>query len=159
MADAEEQDERVHREEIAGEERSAEDGEGDPVGEEDDGDGLERAALGWLAGVSGGTGMKRTAMVQTTGTNMFMWVVEMEEAMPETEDDAVGVEVGGGVVAEELGVAEDEAGVVVVVGVPGGEREDGCEEGERSSCGGCGACVVFVAERRGLLPRGRERPA
>ncbi len=35
---------------------------------------------------------------------------EVEEAMPEAEGDAVGVEVGGGVVAEELGVAEDEAG-------------------------------------------------
>ena len=44
---------------------------------------------------------------------------QMEEAMPETEGDAVGVEVGGGVVAEEFGVAEDEAGVVAVVGVPG----------------------------------------
>ena len=39
-----------------------------------------------------------------------------------------GVEVGGGVVAEELGIAEDEAGAVVVVGVPGGERQDGDEE-------------------------------
>ena len=45
--------------------------------------------------------------------------------MPEAEGDAVRVEVGGGVVAEELGVAEDEAGVVAVVGVPGDEREDG----------------------------------
>ncbi len=38
---AEEQDERIHREQVAGEERAAEDGEGDPVGEEDDGDGFE----------------------------------------------------------------------------------------------------------------------
>ena len=35
-----------------------------------------------------------------------------------------GVEVGGGVVAEELGVAEDEAGAVIVEGVPGEERKD-----------------------------------
>ena len=48
--------------------------------------------------------------------------------MVEAEHDAVGVEVGGGVVAEELGVAEDEAGAVVVVGVPGDEGKDGEEE-------------------------------
>ncbi len=51
--------------------------------------------------------------------------------MPETEGDAVGVEVRGGVVAEELGVAEDEAGLVIVVGVPGGQWEDGREESEQ----------------------------
>ena len=45
--------------------------------------------------------------------------------MVEAERDAVRVEVGGGVVAEELGVAEDEAGAVMVVGVPGEERKDG----------------------------------
>ncbi len=50
--------------------------------------------------------------------------------MPETEGDAVGVEVRGCVVAEELGVAEDEAGLVVVIGVPGDEREDWREEGD-----------------------------
>ncbi len=38
--------------------------------------------------------------------------------MPEREGDTVGVEVCGGVVAEELRVAEDEAGLVVVIGVP-----------------------------------------
>ena len=49
----------------------------------------------------------------------------MEEAVPEAECDAMGVEVRGGVVAEVLGVAEDEAGLVAVVGVPGDEWEDG----------------------------------
>ena len=50
---------------------------------------------------------------------------QMEEAMPETQGDTVGVEVGGGVVAEVFGIAEDEAGLVAVVGVPGDEGEDG----------------------------------
>ena len=45
--------------------------------------------------------------------------------MPETEGDTVGVEVCGGVVAEVFGIAEDEAGLVAVVGVPGDEGEDG----------------------------------
>jgi hypothetical protein len=39
----------------------------------------------------------------------------MEEAMPEAECDAVGGDVRSGVVAEKLGVAEDEAGLVEMV--------------------------------------------
>ena len=58
---------------------------------------------------------------------------QMEEAMPETEGDAVGVEVCGGVVAEELGIAEDEAGLVIVIGVPRCQWEDRSEERERAS--------------------------
>ena len=50
--------------------------------------------------------------------------------MPETEADAVGTEVCGGVVAEELGVTEDEAGASVVIGVPDDERQDGDDEGD-----------------------------
>lgn len=38
---AEEEDERKHRKQVAGEQRAAEDRVGDPVGEEDDGDGFE----------------------------------------------------------------------------------------------------------------------
>src|SRR5215469_7957937 len=48
--------------------------------------------------------------------------------MPEGERDAVRVEVGGGVVAEELRIAEGETGAVTVVGVPGGEGDDRREE-------------------------------
>ena len=50
--DAENDDEWVHREEIAGEEGSAEDGEGDPVSEKDDGDGSKCrfADGGWAGG-------------------------------------------------------------------------------------------------------------
>ena len=45
--------------------------------------------------------------------------------MPETECDAIRIEVCGGVVAKELGVAEDEAGSVVVVRIPRDERKNG----------------------------------
>ena len=53
---------------------------------------------------------------------------EVEETVPKTEQDAIRFEVGGGVVAEILGVAEDIAGAGVVIGVPGDEGEDGDEE-------------------------------
>src|SRR6185437_3512952 len=52
---------------------------------------------------------------------------QMQEAVPQAEGDAVEAEVRGGVVAQELGVAEDESGAMVVVGVPGHERRDGEE--------------------------------
>ena len=41
------------------------------------------------------------------------------------EGDAMRVEICGCVVAEELGIAEDEAGLVEVVGVPGEEWQQG----------------------------------
>ena len=44
--------------------------------------------------------------------------------MPEAKGYAVGVEVRGGVVAKVFGVAEDEAGFVTVVGIPGDEWDD-----------------------------------
>ena len=46
---ADQQDKRVHGKEIAREERSAEDGEGDPIGEEDCGDGFELRLWGLVA--------------------------------------------------------------------------------------------------------------
>ena len=48
---------------------------------------------------------------------------EVQQAVVEAEHDAVRVEVGGGVVAEEFGIAEDEAGAMVVIGIPGGEGQ------------------------------------
>src|SRR5580704_13180485 len=54
----------------------------------------------------------------------------MEEAVPETESYAVGVEVRRCVVAEVFGVAEDEADFVLVVRVPGDEWKNGRGEGE-----------------------------
>jgi hypothetical protein len=78
----------------------------------------------------------------------------MEEAMPETEGDAVGVKVRGCVVTEELGVAEDEAGLVIVIGVPGGQREDWCEQtwepnGVESTQGG----FVANADEKDCFPK------
>ena len=49
---------------------------------------------------------------------------KVKQAMPEAESDAVGVEVCRCVVAEEFRVAKDETGLVVVIGVPSGERQD-----------------------------------
>ncbi len=67
---------------------------------------------------------------------------EVEETMPEAEEDSVGAEVGGGVVAEEFGVAEDEAGAGVVEGVPGYEGKDGDEE--RDGPGEVGDALGFL---------------
>ncbi len=45
---AEQEDERIHREQVTGEQRAAENREGDPVGEEDDSDSFElRLWDGW----------------------------------------------------------------------------------------------------------------
>ena len=48
---------------------------------------------------------------------------EMQDAIAEGGRDAQGLEIGLGVVAQELGIAEEEAGLGVVVGVPGGQRQ------------------------------------
>ena len=45
--------------------------------------------------------------------------------MPETQDDAIGVEVCSGVIAEKLWIAEDKAGAVIVERIPGGEGSMG----------------------------------
>ena len=70
----------------------------------------------------------------------------MKKAMPQAETDAVGVEVGGGVVAEEFGVTEDEAGSVAVVGVPGYQGKDGGEKGEGPVSVGSLGFFIFIAE-------------
>ena len=128
--DAEEEDERIHRQQVAGEQRAAEDGEGDPVGEEDDGDGFELRLGRCVGGERGCDGDEEDGDGADDRHEHVHVRRQVQEAMPEAEGDAVGVEVGGGVVAEELGVAEDEAGAVIVIGVPGGEREDRREQSE-----------------------------
>ncbi len=69
-----EEDEWVKGQEVAGEESAAEDGVGDPVGEDDYGDCVE----GWtgdLVGAAGVRGTRMAARVQRVATNMFMCVV------------------------------------------------------------------------------------
>jgi hypothetical protein len=51
----------------------------------------------------------------------------MQEAMPKAEQDAVGVEICGRVIAKELGIAEDEACAVIVIRIPKAEWKDGDE--------------------------------
>ena len=81
---------------------------------------------------------------------------EVEEAMPEAEEDAVGAEVGGGVVAEVLGVAEDVAGAGVVVGVPDDERQDGDDEGDGPVAVGSGLeAEAVVADELEGFPGGK----
>jgi hypothetical protein len=127
LGGTDEQDERVHGEQVASEKRAAEDGERDGVGKEDDGDGDERMArktgFAWerFDGQNGqGAG---------DGDPHIHVEEEVDEAMPEAEEDARGREVRGGVVAKKFGVAEGEAGDVVVVRVPEDEGEDGEGEG------------------------------
>ena len=55
---------------------------------------------------------------------------EVEYPVPETEGKSAWGQVCGCVVAEELGIAEDEAGAVEVVGVPGDERKDGSDQSD-----------------------------
>ena len=75
--------------------------------------------------------------------------------MPEAEEDAVGVEVGGGVVAEVLGVAEDVAGAGVVVGVPDDEGDDGDDEGDGPVAVSAGAeAEAVVADELEGFPGG-----
>ena len=120
---AEEEDERIHREQVACQKRAAEDGEGNPVGDEDDRDGFElRLCDGWWRG---GRDLNEEDRYRADDRDEHVHVGgQMEETMPETESDAVGVEICGGVVAKELGVAEDEAGLVIVIGVPRYQGED-----------------------------------
>ena len=54
----------------------------------------------------------------------------MKQTMPEAKGYAVGVEVRGGVVAKVFRVAEDEAGFVTVVGIPGDGRDDVLGKGQ-----------------------------
>ena len=122
--DADEQDQRIHRQEITGEERAAEDGERNPVREKDDADGFECWTRDWEALIGGRDGDEGRREHAHDGDKHVHVGEEMEEAMPEAEEDAIGVEICGGVVAEELWIAEDEACAVIVVRIPSTERKD-----------------------------------
>ena len=114
---ADEEDERIHREQIAGEQGASEDREGDPVGDEDDCNGFE-LHFGKRRRRGGSDGDEENGNGTDDGHEHVHVRRQVEETMPETEGDAVDAQVCCGVVAEELGIAEDEASVVVVIPVP-----------------------------------------
>ena len=158
--DADEQDERVQREEVAGEQGAAEDRKGEGVAEDDDEEGGEDGASeGFGAGAGrqagseeGGEGAdRRDPEIHVDG--------EVDEAVVEAEEDAKRGEVGGGVVAEELGIAEDEAGLVAVVGVPGNERQKWGEEGDgpdNAGGGFVGSGRPGSGQEEGQLPKSED---
>ena len=124
---ADQQDERVHRKQVAREQSAAQDGEGDRIGRDD-----HRNGGKGLAGKAGFAGdrLDRKNSQRAGDRDPHIHVEEeVDEAVPETEEDARRREICGGVVAEELGVPEGEAGDVVMVGIPEDQGEDG--EGER----------------------------
>ena len=128
LDDADEEDEGVHGEEIAGEQSSAEDGEGEEIGEQDGGDGEERCARETEVLSRGESGAEGRGGGREHGDEQVHVHGEVQGAMPQAERHARGIEVGGCVVAEELGIAEDEAGAVKVIRVPGDEGKNGGEE-------------------------------
>ena len=127
--DADEEDEREHRKEIACEQSSAKYGEGDPVGEQNDGESFQRGFANVGRSGGRGDGNEQNGDGAEHGHEHVHVGGEVEQTMPKREPDAIESEIGGGVVAEKFRVAEDEAGVAVVIDVPEDERDGGEEEG------------------------------
>ena len=77
----------------------------------------------------------------------------MQEAVPQAEGDAMSIEVGGSVVAEEFGIAEDEASAMAVIGVPSYQGEDGSQKcGDPVSVRSPLVFITFIAEPQNCLP-------
>ena len=72
---ADQQDERVHRQQIASEQSAAEDREGDPVCQQETPIALSAGRAMGMRVLVAATGISIAATVQATGTNMFMCVV------------------------------------------------------------------------------------
>jgi hypothetical protein len=154
--DADQQDQGIERQEVAREQRAAQHGEGQGVAQDDDAEGREDR-LAERTGGSLGAARHGEHGDRADHRNVEVHVQgEVYDAMPEAEQDARGGEVGGGVVAEELGIAEEEAGCVKMVGVPERERDDGEEEDRNpGACEfGCGWLGPGRGDQAGQLPEG-----
>ena len=84
---------------------------------------------------------------------------QVQQTVVEAKRDALRVQVRGGVVAQVLRVAEDKAGAMEVVRVPGRERQDGGKQ--RAEPSGVRAAqarnAAFAHQQKRLQNRQRDR--